>query len=84
MAEVKKYPIVEIIWQDATSHQGWHDIDELAEDFECMNVRSVGYLIKKDRKFVKIVMGITEDDQTNMVMVIPAKWVQSIKVLRKA
>lgn len=84
MAKFSKMPLVEVVWKDATSVSGWNSIQDMAEHMEMMTVRTVGYLIKKDKQAIKLAMSHTEDDSTNIAMVVPAGWLVSYKVLRKA
>ena len=83
MDKFAKRSLIEVEWRDATSVQGWNSIADLAENFGSMKVRTVGYLIKQSKDEIMLGMTQTIDDSTNMAMVIPAKWVTKVKVLRK-
>ena len=77
-----KYPVVEVIWQDSSGWDGWHDM-ESGKEYSPISITSTGYLVKKTSKYINIVGSI--DDQRNpkvdRQLCIPAKCIKSIRKL---
>lgn len=74
-------PIVMVTWHDAAGIQGWRDADEAAH-YNPYIVKSVGYLILKNKDVVILGMSETEDrDQFADRLVVPRGMVKSIKKL---
>ncbi len=85
MAKKVTFPIttlVQVDWQDAAGRSGWRDIEDY-EDMTPVNCRSVGFLVKRNRK--EVVIGLTqcEDDSLNQCIVIPVSWILKMRILRK-
>lgn len=63
MARAKPKKLVLIVWEDpVTHHAGWFDLDEKTlSKLEMAEVRSVGWVIKEDRKKITIASSIISD-----------------------
>lgn len=88
-ATTKPFPKVEITWADATSRSSWGSLkNHLGQ--QPMEIESVGYLTKNDRKVVQIVQSkrdkyADDEDDTPVVadsLTIPKGWVRKIRRLR--
>lgn len=86
--ETNRYPVVRVIWRDAFSKDGWKSIEELlAADHATMD--SVGYLVRKDNKYIGIANTVSREDAAHedeacCTIFIPRPMVVSIQVLVKA
>lgn len=76
------YPMVEVLWDDATELKGWKEEHEEEELKHCP-ILSVGFLVKKTRSHVVIAQDISDDRMRNGRSQIPRGMVKSIRVLRK-
>ena len=82
-------PIVEVTWLDACVRLSSKPLSR-AHDIDFMERKTVGYLVKRNHKG-KLVLAFTfdkqEDDDDEPSVddryVIPARWVQRVKVLRR-
>ena len=77
----RKYPKVEVDWQDAFSRYGWKDKAELCEMAEQgLACKSAGYLVWKDKKYVIVAHGLSEgeDGDYQDLLAIPRGMVRSI------
>ena len=74
--------IVEVEWNDANSRSSWSGLDVyLAHDVA--KCRTVGYLLKKSKKSITLVMSQSEEDcDCNAAMSIPMPWVTKFRVVR--
>ena len=82
--KARKIPVraVEVLWQDATGHSGWHSVDEAMRK-EPVTMSTLGFLIDKNTRFVKLVRSFDSEGQdVGDVFTIPANWVHKIKRLR--
>lgn len=75
----RSYPLVKIVWRDATSTSGWHSIEE-AVRLQPARVESVGWLIASTSERIVLAHGLEEDEAIG-VMVIPRGWVEDSVVL---
>lgn len=48
---MKPLKIVKIVWEDIETHTGWIDAKDITE---CPVFETVGYLIERDKKYIKI------------------------------
>lgn len=80
MKPKQPYPIVAVIWDDATALDGWTDgNDELRP---CL-VLSVGFLVKKTKHHIVLAQDLAPDGQQCGRGQIPLGMVKRIKVLKK-
>lgn len=75
------HKIVEVDWVDITSRQNWEDIED-ALTFEPVLIKTVGYLLNKDAKNIRLVMSQSNDMGVAIVKIIPLGVVRKIKVIR--
>ena len=64
MTDSKTYPMVRVRWVDSASRpHGWWRIEALdpleKENVDCL---TVGYLIEKNKSFLRTALSITDDD----------------------
>ena len=83
---MSKFPfltkIVEVSWYDANGRGGWAD----RQDYEShgpAKIISVGYLLKRTKKFITLVGSQGEGDDVNQAMSIPMPWCSKIRIIRK-
>jgi len=79
---MKKYPIVEVEWEDITSWDSWHTMD-MAEKEGCITIKTVGYLVSKDKNYIRTVstMHKSEGDSVSHQHTYPRSIVRSIRRL---
>ena len=75
-------PLVEVIWNDTTGWSGWFEQDEWVKK-EMMPVRSVGFMLEKTRKLVRISMDYRADGIAGCVCAIPRGTVVQIRELEQ-
>lgn len=82
----QKYPLVEVIWDDATSlSQGWKNKDEFAkEELVPEIVLSVGFVVKETDDHLILAMDTDSDGDHASRSQIPKGMIKKIKVLKKA
>lgn len=74
--------IIEVIWFDAVSIDSWHVVEDLKQD-EPAEIYSVGYLIHETKNKITMALNLdSQNDKASCTMVIPKKWIKSVKVLR--
>lgn len=74
--------LLEVHWHDACTTSLWRsrkDYLELAEPVHC---RTVGYLLKKTKRSLTLIMTQGNNDDINGSMTIPRDWIQKITTLR--
>ena len=76
------YPLVEVLWDDATELDGWQEEHEEEELKRCL-ILSVGFLVKKTKSHIVLAMDLSHDRMRNGRSQIPLGMVQKIKVLKK-
>jgi len=80
--KVRRTDRVEVSWIDATSHSGWFEVAE-ALDKQPVLMHTLGYLLEKTKRFVKIVR--SAEDKGYAIgdpFIIPTDWVRKIKRLK--
>jgi hypothetical protein len=75
-----KYPIVLVVWDDATEIDGWSEGDD--EIKPCL-VQSVGYLVRKTKHHIVLAQDIAPDGMQCGRGQIPRGMVKNIEVLKK-
>lgn len=73
--------IVEVEWVDITSYSNWKDPNE-AGNIKPTGVKTVGYLVNKDKKNIRVAMSVTEDLDMAPVKVIPLGVVTRVRRIR--
>lgn len=73
--------IVKVEWEDITCQHGWSDLDRVDNT---IIISSVGYLLSKDKKYLRITPSISIDNNSKTEsLVIPMGVVKKIKVIGK-
>lgn len=78
---MKSQKIVEVTWVDITSYSEWRDL-KTSGSLSPTLIKSVGYLINKDKKNVRIAMSWSEDMGIAVTKVIPMGTVRKFRVIR--
>jgi len=83
---IQKYPLVEVLWDDATHLElGWKTQEEFTKEggsFEI--VMSVGFLVRETDNHVVLAMDVDREGQHNQRGQIPRAMIKSMRLLRKA
>lgn len=81
----QKYPLVEVIWDDATSiSQGWKNKEEFDKELIRPEiVMSVGFLVKDSAEHIILAMDTDSDGDHASRSQIPKGMIKKIKILRK-
>ncbi len=81
----QKYPLVEVIWDDATSiSQGWKNKEEFDKELiKPEIVLSVGFLVKDSTEHIILAMDTDSDGDHASRSQIPKGMIKKIKILRK-
>lgn len=72
----QKYPIVEVVWQDAECNPTWTSIEKIKEG-KLPIIRTIGFLLHEDDEKL-IVASTIGGDEVNATMMIPADWVTKV------
>mgnify|MGYP001619619055 CR=1 FL=1 len=75
-----RFDLVEVIWNDATTLDGWSDKDESL--VPCL-VTSVGFLVQQTKDYIVLAQDLAHDGERCGRGQIPRGMVKRIKVLRK-
>jgi hypothetical protein len=75
---MQKMVLVE--WLDTTNGAGWYDLSDIADEQPTL-VKTVGFLVQKDKKKVVLTASLSEGEGLGYVA-IPAPWVKRIKRVR--
>ena len=76
------YNLVEVLWHDAETTNGWEDEHE--NDPIVPLCLTVGFLIKENEKLVCIASTTGDDRTHNSRIIIPRGMIQNVKVIKKA
>lgn len=81
----QKYPLVEVLWDDATHLEyGWKTDEEFkTEVLKREMVMSVGFLVAEAPEHIVLAMDVDKDGQHNQRGQIPRAMVKHIRVIRK-
>lgn len=74
------YPLVEVYWTDAQTSHGWEEEDE--SEIDTPVVISVGFMIRRNEKGVRLASTVGTDRTHNGRIDIPDKMIQTIKELK--
>jgi hypothetical protein len=72
--------IVEVLWEDITSNTGWHEPKEILH-YKPLEIKTVGYLINKDKKYLKLGHTVSEDNDSDFT-IIPVGVIKKIRSLK--
>jgi len=73
-------PLVEVLWHDTSGHHKWFDSEGWG-DIEPIVVRTMGYMVQKNKIMVRLCMSVRDDSIIGDLMVIPRGCVVHIKKL---
>ena len=76
------YPLVEVLWDDATELDEWQEESDEEELKPCL-ILSVGFLVVRTKSYIVICQDLSHDRMRNGRSQIPMGMVKSIKVLKK-
>lgn len=78
--KIKKipYPLVEILWLDATTHNQWIDIEDIQKEVGVDLTTTIGFLVKEDNTAYYVASTIHEC-MTNAQITLPKGMVQSVR-----
>lgn len=72
---------VEVLWDDPhTEDSTWLDLDSLGQ--ASFTIRSVGFLLKKDKRQVVLVQSLTDDERGATTLSIPRGCIRRIRRIR--
>lgn len=79
--QASKYPIVEVLWLDATGvwAEDWGDASDIEKAMPARTV-TVGYLVKNDADRI-VVVAMCNDSHVGLGLVIPKGMVKQIRYL---
>ena len=79
-----KFPLDQVVivdWTDACGSPGWGDREEF-EAIDGIAVRSVGFLLRKDKRFITLMQTQSIEGGMNASITIPAGWVKMIHKIK--
>lgn len=62
MLSKKKYPLMEIVWDDITSHHAWDDIEETEKDTP-VRAKSIGWKIRGNKTCITLATMLSVDEE---------------------
>jgi len=81
LPKFKNNKIVCVDWEDAASNSGYYDFEH-PENTTTVNARTVGHLLRNDRKEVTLAAETFQDGEFRHIHSIPKGMVRKITVLR--
>lgn len=86
MKDKVKWPlkkVVEVTWQDSNSYSRWAPLTDYAENHHTAACKTVGYLLKKDKQEVTIIMTQSDVNEGDGMqgLAIPLGCVTRIRVI---
>lgn len=73
--------VVEVEWWDACGGGGsWESLTDVLK-VEPLKVDSVGYLVKKDRRYLTIVQSTNANKDADHFLCVPRVWITRVTVL---
>ena len=81
--------IIEVIWKDANTIDGWKSKDEYLRDVAPSRCATSGYYLKHDKDSITIYMTTAKESpiyekQISTAWTVPLEWVVSVRVIEKA
>ena len=74
-----KYPLLEIHWLDASSSNGWKDVDKITDkDLDHFEVKTVGYLVRENKHYWLLAQAMSSYGSVSNRFQIPKKWVKKV------
>ena len=81
ITDVRKCPLVSVEWVDACSTHGWYTVAEARKEAETIKMRTVGFLVRRDREQVAVAQTISKHGRVSEVWSIPTPWVTKVRRL---
>jgi len=81
--DLRRLPIVEVVWRDATSFHGWDTLDGARKDVPD-EARTTGRLIRYDKGYVSLVQTVNTNGKLCENWVIPRPWVIRVRRIGRA
>lgn len=75
----KQYKMVVVTWRDAVHSFGWQDNEE--PEFDEDTCKSVGWLLKRDKKFVTLAQTVGMDNANAQLIQIPSGMIEKVEEL---
>lgn len=76
------YPLVEVVWLDAVTHNAWVDLNELMEKVSPSLTMTVAFLMKEDAE-AYYMASTYHEGESNAQITVPKGMVKSFRVLKK-
>lgn len=77
----KRFPLVEVTWEDHSGDAGW--IDSVPEDKDIIEVKTIGYLYGETEKAYHVVNSKTSDKGVGGISTILKSCVTGLQIFRK-
>ena len=77
---MKKKRVVEVVWVDACSDDGWTDSEDIKAGSDYIAV-SVGFLLLRDKRRVILTQSLGQNDKCGGYLQIPAGCVKRVRRL---
>lgn len=77
----KKNVKIEIEWDDASCHHGWHSEDVLDKDVDIERCRAIGYFYKETKSSIRLSPAIGDSDRSD-TWTIPKGCIRSVRELK--
>ena len=78
--KLKQFQHVEVTWEDATSHSGWHDEDSC--DLELQECKTVGYVYRVTKRSLQLAPTKAASSELADMWAIPRACITRIRVIR--
>lgn len=75
-----KLKLVLVEWEDITTHNGWRPHGEVTEPIRCA---TVGFLVSKDKKYIRLAPTMSDDGRPCDPWTIPMGTVTKYRVIDK-
>lgn len=79
--DLRKLPMVEVTWHDATTIGGWKHWSELVK-YEPAEMKTCGRLLPPGSGFIRVVPSIGSNGDMSDIWLIPKGWITGIKRIK--
>jgi len=81
----KKYPLMEVVWDDITSNHSWQDIEETKKETP-IRAKSIGWKIRGDGKNITLatMLSVDEDDRVGERVIIPKGCIRYSRIIERS
>ena len=77
-----KPDLVVVTWTDAWGSSGWISLDRANNDHKALEVKSVGFVVKADKKGISLTGGFDENENPSGQTFIPKGMIKTIKKVK--